>query len=841
MTIGTVFLGTIILSCPEFGLALVTSAEGSADTKQLFLAHLPLNDATTGAVRQANYVDGTAVVCLRNANAPDKAYILAPANYAVGDVKDTAYGRQLYNVTDFKENESTAFITILENMLQGKTIDFQNFAHGADNDALPGDSDIIDINGNAGIHVGRYLAQLRGSPAAFIDVSNITNAIRLIAEKTEQHLPLSVVLAGKELEVHDIAVTEAESFGLKDGNPLTISDDEIVLTEENAIPLYRLQEAAGAAIDGKEELVVGFPDNNKHDKTAEPPILAKKRTALSGAIEDASANGILSIKSPAIKAIHQVAYDKEGDQTEQQDILQPYEYESGDDPEQPKADIDDQISDAAINKLIDTLFTGDYLGRLKEKMAEHGLKVSTDDGLLGNRIKANGKFKPGPTTDYQYGLPDFITLTDPVTGKSTTYYATTSFISQEPDGSILICDGYGSEIRMSRGNIYISPALDLYFRPGRDLSAMVPRHQSYNAQADTTINAAGSIYVRAVKDLRMVGATGANGAGGTGLVTLECAATGEPTAQTGLMLKSKSGATFVGSDIYIGINTCTGMSDSIIDTPKRPGTIVIDACTNGALNLRSQATTIDSYTTCLVACNSQATSGTGITMNPYRIGVFAPEVDMPALLNMVGGLGTEQLRVVRNGETQYVTMNVNTTPWLRLEGPLQVGGQLDCNSFGRFCDGVAANGVISTSNYCGIADTSNGRKPFEKSVIAKRVIDTGFGEIAATRVSYIAKSIYQDSYVSKNGFAFPDNYGVLEGIRIPGMLWQTANDDLQVGDMWSEPVMLSADSNGPMSKTTMCYPGFRVWNTAMLSQKGYTTVSLSNGYRTNTTKEKING
>ena len=841
MTLGKVFLGTIILSAPEFGLAIVTSAEGSTDTKQIFLAHLPLNDATTGAQPQANYVDGTAVVCLRNENAPDKAYIIAPANYAVGDVKDTAYGRANYNVTDFTENQSTAFITVLENLLHGKTIDFQNFSHGADEDVLPGDTDIIDLNGNAGLHIGRYLAQLRGSPAAFIDVSNITNAIRMISEKSEQHLPLSVVLAGKELSVHDVAVTESEAFGLKEGSPMTISDGLPNLEDEYAIPLYRLQETEGAAVDGKEELVVGFPDGNSHYKTTEPPVLAKKRASLSGALEEASANGILSIKSPAIKAIHQVAYDKGGDFQSQDDILKPYEYSMDEEEVATKADIDDQISDAAINKLIDKLFTGDYLEKLKEKMAEHGLKVSTDDGLLiNNQNIQKGTYQPGPSNDQQYGLPDSITLTDPVTGKETTYFTTTSFISQEPDGSILICDGYGSEIRMSRGNIYISPALDLFFRPGRDLSAMVPRHQSYNAQADTTINAAGSIYVRAVKDLKMIGATGQNGLGGAGMVTLECAATGDPTSDTGLMIKSRSGATFVGSDIYIGVNTCKGMSDSTVDTPTRPGTIVIDACTNGTLNLRSNATTVDSYTTCLVACNNQATTGSGITLNPYNIGIFAAEVDMPVFLNMVGGLGIDQMRVVRNGQTQYVNMNKYATPSLQIEGQLNVGGQFNCNSMGRFCGALLAQGVISTSNYCSIADTSNGQRPFDKTPINKRVVNTEIGAYAAENVSVIAKSIYQDSYISNNGFAFPEDYGVLENIRVPGMLWQTVNDDLGVGAVWDEPLMKSANKEGPFEKSTMCYPGFKVWNNAMLSKQGYTTVSLSNGYRTNTIKETNN-
>ena len=89
MTSGTVFLATIIVSAPEFGVALVTTAEGSTDIKHLLIAHLPMNDSGTGVVTQSNYVDGTAVVCILDENKPNKAYIVAPANFAIGDKNDS--------------------------------------------------------------------------------------------------------------------------------------------------------------------------------------------------------------------------------------------------------------------------------------------------------------------------------------------------------------------------------------------------------------------------------------------------------------------------------------------------------------------------------------------------------------------------------------------------------------------------------------------------------------------------------------------------------------------------------------------------------------------------------
>ena len=129
--------------------------------------------------------------------------------------------------------------------------------------------------------------------------------------------------------------------------------------------------------------------------------------------------------------------------------------------------------DAALNRLIDGLLEGDYREAVLKAMARHGLSVTRREGAV---LQAD--LPGGPVDGEAYPPPESVELTDRVTGKVTRYYATSSFITQEPDGSICLCDGYGSEIRMSRGAIHISPALDLHLRPGRDLSAMAGRHQS---------------------------------------------------------------------------------------------------------------------------------------------------------------------------------------------------------------------------------------------------------------------------------------------------------------------------------------------------------------------------
>lgn len=824
---GIVFLGTIIVSSPEFGVAIVATAEGTIDIKHMFLAHLPINDGTVGATPQANLVDGTTVICLVDTTSPNKAYIIAPADYAVGDLDNTLAARAMYKVDKYTEANDTVFIDVLSKLLTSRAVDFQNYAHGADIDVLPGDYDVIDINGNAGLHVGRFLAQLRGSPMAFIDISNITDAIRAIAAKIECHMPLYTSVKDKDLIVENIAISVAESLGIKEGIPVKINDGYLEYADENAIPFYRMQKMAGAAVAGSESIVVKFPkDKDAHYSTTEPPILSKQRVSLSGDMMEVSAYGISSIKTPAIRGLHQINYNATGDKKSQSDILQPYDYKSGSslptkvDPKQ----LDIQVSDAVINKIIDTLLTGDYLEKLKQKMAEHGLVIASSKATLVSEIE--GKQIIGPTKAQQYGLPPYIILTDPITDKQTVYYNSTSFISQEPDGSISICDGYGSEIRMSRGNIYISPALDLFLRPGRDLSAMVSRHQSFNAQGHTTINSSKSVYIRAIGNLKMVGATGGNG-----IVSLECRAT-NTSMFDGLMLVSRCGTSVIGNNIYIGRNSCVGKASGQIEEPTGGGTILIDACSNGTLNQRCGESIVDSKAVYLLASSQGAASAICIT--PSMTGIYTNQVEMPATVWMVSKKSFEEVSVLRKGNVEKVRLTTNTAPQLVVESSVVVGESLVVNKIAKINGQAQANVFVAWNPEVGGLDQSQGN-PFKPEKIDKLPAKESYGKNTAAGAKEMTKYIYQDQYISTNSFAFPDSYGVQDNLRVPGMLWQTQTAELPgtKGRMWKEEAITTPAT--PKDKETMCYPGFTVWKNAKVSQKGYKTADLNKGYITNIT------
>ena len=346
---------------------------------------------------------------------------------------------------------------------------------------------------------------------AFIDVSSIQDQIRLVASKIVRNTVTTYQQIGDEVSVDDTAASATEAFGMSEGSDIESNWEDV---EKFAVPFFRMQEVKGPAVDGKEDIILVFPpDTDMHTDTTEPPVIFKERTAVSGERTVVSAKSISSIKTPNIKAVQQFGYNYTNSRSEEKkklDLLTPYQRDFDEPEEEPKApNLNQEIMDAAINKAVDKLLTDDYLPVLLKRMADAGLAVSGKT-MEQQFTEHTGT---GVTTAQAYNLPKFLQLTDPITGKVHTYFDSTSFISQEDDGSILICDGYGSEIRMSQGNIYISPALDLQLRPGRDMWGLVPRHMALDAQGYVLLNSNKAVYLRSTGDMQLAAAATIEGHG----------------------------------------------------------------------------------------------------------------------------------------------------------------------------------------------------------------------------------------------------------------------------------------------------------------------------------------
>ena len=122
-------------------------------------------------------------------------------------------------------------------------------------------------------------------------------------------------------------------------------------------------------------------------------------------------------------------------------------------------------------------------------------------------------------------LPQYGEVTiDKRDGYDVRYYRTRSCFHMLDDGSVLIEDGYGSQIFMSGGNIHTTCPGDIFHRPGRSLIAWAPRDAIIRAGYCAELSAAK-------KDVRIKGEQNvhllANGDQST--LLLECKASGRTT------------------------------------------------------------------------------------------------------------------------------------------------------------------------------------------------------------------------------------------------------------------------------------------------------------------------
>ena len=102
------------------------------------------------------------------------------------------------------------------------------------------------------------------------------------------------------------------------------------------------------------------------------------------------------------------------------------------------------------------------------------------------------------------------------------YYGSKAGIYYLPDGGLVLRDGFGSEIIMAGGNIYLTAPGDIWERCGRDSVKWAGRHAIVRAQNDVeVVSDAGSVRIKAQDTFHAVGGN----AGDHGGVVLENKAT----------------------------------------------------------------------------------------------------------------------------------------------------------------------------------------------------------------------------------------------------------------------------------------------------------------------------
>ena len=828
--------GKVVMAVPTLGAYILTSDETTQSSQNTVIAYAPVNGM------QEMYVAGTTVVFVYLSNTQTSiGYILGSINYLLDGRRTNFSQFKFYNAEKFTQSSHTdanADIKLMHLELEKKFDWMKNHAHSTAGDALAGDLDLVDNDERSGLHIGRLVSQLRGSAMSFVDVTVPDNKVRIVGNTISTNTMTHEGLVGDTYSVFNTAISVSEGFGLKEGG--IVEEDDFSLTPKNdgAIPLYRIQHAEGAPVDGKQDLILDFPRTDAHTEYSEPAILSARRQSLSGTISDASVRGIMSVKTPSVAGIHQMGYGTEslvGDNGLHDDLHEPYKVTGRKDIEDMDKEADnaankeeEAITDAAINKLVDKLLFGEYRTTMLSILERHGFAISKEESSIRARMVGDDSIH-GATNSQHYPIPESEEITDPVTGETSKVYNTMSFITQEPDGSICICDGYGSEIRMSRGNIYISPALDLFFRPGRDMSAMVSRHMSLNSQKSCTINSSDAMYVRAEKDMKLAGATSGDGA-----VTLESRAAAGSNG--GLNIVSTADMSITAkSDLVIGRNSMDSKDSSRFTEPPSPGRIIIDAgAKRGTCYVRGAQTTVEGQNTTICAVSQGSNrSGSAISINQNTIGLYGQTINAPAVLYV---LPTEEMMRVsvlsEDGKSEDVQLNTMSTGYLYVSGNANIGGIMTVKD-GIRVDGAGAIRSIMSETLSGPASVAD-RDPYtvEDALAKTRKVKTASATLGEQGTSGVAESkVHTDAFVADNSFSFPDDYNV-QCDYMPGMVWQMyARETGKAGKAWEElPVKALADD-----KDTMCYPGAAIWDKNM-SVRGYSNseVKINGGYPTNT-------
>ncbi len=243
----------------------------------------------------------------------------------------------------------------------------------------------------------------------------------------------------------------------------------------------------------------------------------------------------------------------------------------------------------------------DYHAWFFSRYTTGGLAAHTKDwhfpdeaGLtaLGETAVYDGNLKFGH--QFLAAAPSFGQLViDARPGHSCRYYRSRSCFKLLDDGSVLIEDGYGSQIHMTGGSVFVSCPGDIWQKPGRSAVTWAPFDVIHRAGNSFDASAAlGDLRLKAERNLHVL--AGNSGVGG---LLLESRASGSQTAAD----FDQSGQRVVGHGITLKAAQSTihafGQNIHIGRNQNAAGRFVLDAGRLGTLFLRGQ--TIQSRVTSL--------------------------------------------------------------------------------------------------------------------------------------------------------------------------------------------------------------------------------------------------
>lgn len=644
-------------------------------------------------------------------------------------------------------------------------------------DLLSGDTNITS-SPNVGISVLKHIVKIQCGKGCFVELDSVLSRIRVVTSSVEFIGPLyhHQDLSGKGslLEYKQTAISPEE--GLRG----------IVTGTEEDTPLFRKKEVAGDVTLGWEESVA-VP--NTSAGTSDDVYLSKVR--YDGEATMASAKGF-EIKKTL-------------------NIVTPYIKPGTEDPTRPYTEVD------IFPDMVNNLSKGDYeylLNRSLNMASEAKERVDSDFP----RVACN-KDKWGLSTDVKsqevsdtiqkdgiasldsigssqyYDLPDTLDIKDPHTGLVYKYFKSDSGIRWESDGSLVLYDGYGSEIRMTRGSIIISSATDTIIRPGRDTHVMSGRHTALVSQKDVTLHSSTSdVNIKGHGIVQVL--SGLDKEGGFIL----------DDRGSGILIKSKDKASVVAKDIFVGSVPETKESISV-GASKGSGTVTIGGGANTVIT--GDAVAVYGKSADIIGKNEDRVSW--VSVGDGSVTTISEKISME------GGVHIGQLSGALSSDigSEHI-ISRSSRPSLSVDAEVRV-------AYSILCRDLWAENIRAEWLNAGNASRESGVKA---RVSAPNITIEPRTVSQPSRVLVTYGGPWSDAFNMAKEFKYKDSgdIGISPTYTVPGMLWQIRLD----GDkLWNEPEI---PSNINSDITCMVYPGKAAWSngTVTLGPKG--SKSIIGGY-----------
>jgi hypothetical protein len=574
-------------------------------------------------------------------------------------------------------------------------------------DGVPGDFNLATPLGGS-IHLGDFMSRIGASPSAHVSCYYLKDVVEIVAKEfgidTDTYTWQKHLRGDKFLIIEGMSLNTLEALGgYENAPPVTEETDNVddseepylALVEENQTPLLREQNFRGSDVDGewKQTMAPQEPGTINTFDSAHIGLYSEKRR-VDGIVRIEAAKEVAIRKTPVIRIAEPRADYNTTDRDPEAQLPEeapPWE-ELGLTEEEYRAvynivaDVGKEIEDLQI-----------FTKGIRQDALSGIWLLETDVELLNKVFGDTGELTLPLLGDTEQEYPPDTVPSEEIEvtpERTIKVFKNTSAFVMEDEGGIILGDGWGSEIRLSRGNITISCPGDIKVQPGRDMQAKVPGNLIQQVGKRVEISSStDSISIKAEENLHTL-----SGNGGSGSTIIENKASQENpndiTEETllegtaygsGIVLKAQQQIAQYARNVYMGgIDTgdpsksgTNGRCDVVMNAG-RGGTIISQAGQQMHMAYNSAALTLVERISGLYVNSAGVTAATASAVN-----LCAGSVNMDG----INAARTKIPRISRNdiGQDNVKSLNAGP-PSLNLQGSLSVKG------FGQFGSSIKVSG-----------------------------------------------------------------------------------------------------------------------------------------------------